>query len=177
MFAGVIPQRLPAGWVVCDGSALSISEYQELYALLGTTYGGDGRSTFGIPDLRGRIPLGTGSGVGLTPRVLGQSFGTEAVTLTIANIPAHTHALMASTQTASINVPGPTAVLANTNGIIVQTKPVNAFQEQAKVVKSTTMDSAAINDIGGNSDHDNMMPFLAINFIIATSGIYPTSNN
>jgi microcystin-dependent protein len=151
----------PVGWHLCDGSLLSIAEYNALYALLGTTYGGDGVSTFGVPDLRGRLAVGQGNGTGLTPRVMGQSFGTE-----IANAawPVHTHTLMASSSAAAIGTPGGNVLATTTTDV-----PLYDVKSNPKA-----FDARAINSAGGSQPHMNVMPSSCINFIISTSGYFPS---
>lgn len=161
MFGGT---RAPEGWRVCDGSILGIDEYTELFALIGATYGGDGASTFGLPDLRGRLPVGQGSAAGLSNRVMGQQFGTNNVTLTTDNLPVHSHAIAASTNTADAITPGPTQVL-GTPGESLFYGPVagkKAFSD------------AAFSSTGGGSAHNNQMRTLSINYIIAVSGAFPS---
>lgn len=156
----------PVGWMFCDGSLLPIAENDALYTLLGTAYGGDGVATFGIPDLRGRAPIHAGNGNGLTPRVMGQMFGLEAVTLTAATTPTHYHPVHAS------STPG------------TQADPTGAYWAAASTGESQysqanpniAMSGAATQPSGGGQPHENMMPFQAVSFIIAVAGIYPTQN-
>jgi microcystin-dependent protein len=151
----------PTGWAFCDGQILPISQNTALFSLLGTTYGGDGRSTFALPDLRGRSPLHQGQGPGLTSRPLGESAGVETVVLTQSQIPVHTHTLAGGGAAASTNPSG------------------NVFgtPASAKIYGSATsmvpMSSAAIGPAGQNQAHDNRQPYLALSFIIALQGIFP----
>ena len=159
MFAG---NFAPRGWAFCDGQLLAVSQNDALFSLLGTIYGGDGRTTFGLPDMRGRIAIHAGSGPGLSPRRLGAKFGTEKETLTVNELPSHTHPLQA-TDDASNNQ-----------------QPANALPGRAQIDAYTSDFSAqhfattAISSVGGSRSHLNLMPFLCINFIIALYGIYPS---
>ena len=160
MFAG---NFAPRGWALCDGQLLAVSQNDALFSLLGTIYGGDGRTTFGIPEMRGRIPVHEGTGPGLSNRNLGARSGAEDVTLTLNNIPSHTHPLVASTQAADeTELQG--HVLASTNA------PV----DQYGLTQPKSMSVSAITGTGGGQSHPNMMPFLAVNFIIALAGVYPS---
>jgi microcystin-dependent protein len=157
MFAG---NFAPAGWSMCEGQLLPISEFDTLFNLIGTTYGGDGETTFALPDLRGRIPIHVGPGF-----TQAQTGGVEEVTLTGQQLPSHTH-------TAA-------AVSGNTNGIA---SPANAAWGSVTTgtpytdqVGDTTMNPGALGNIGGNSPHSNMMPYLCVNFIIAMFGIFPST--
>lgn len=155
MFAG---NFAPLGWAICDGSVLSISENSALYSLLGTTYGGDGQTAFALPDLRGRAPLHQSNTGNIHP--LGQKGGTETVTLTTVNLAAHTHPAAAGTGGTAVTSP---------NGSWWGTSTFNSYSTEAP---NTTLN--AINASGGGQPHENMMPFLAINFIIALNGVYPS---
>jgi microcystin-dependent protein len=147
----------PVGWNFCDGSQLSIAQYDALYSLLGTTYGGDGQTTFGVPDLRGRVPVHTN---GNYP--LGQLGGLESVPLTAANIPPHNHQFFASTNTADQASPANNVVGATTSGQI--------FRNAGGVADFATN---AISVAGQGQPHDNLQPYLCVNYIIALEGIYP----
>lgn len=169
MFAGAKP---PADWLICDGSLLQIAQHQPLYALIGTIYGGDGSNTFALPDLRGRLAMGTGSGPTLTPRALAQATGAESVTVTVANIPVHTHGVMATTLAATQMAPASNATFAdlspNTGYIDTAASPAGSFS-------SVDMGNAAVTpSAGGGLPHENRMPSLPITFIIATNGLFPT---
>lgn len=167
MFGG---NYAPDGWVLCDGRTLSIDENNALYALIGATYGSDGASTFKVPDLRGRIPVHQGNGTGLTSRTLGASFGVENVTLTEANLPAHTHAIAAG-GTASTNLPTG-AYLADATGF-------NLYAPAA-TTGMATMDANVMEASGGASPvvtpFSNLMPGQCVSFIMATAGMYPTQD-
>lgn len=155
----------PRGWNFCDGSTLPIAQYDALFALIGTTYGGDGQSTFSLPDLRSRAPLHQGQGPGLTPRVIGEVGGTENVTLVTAQLPAHTHGLQATTSDATTPTPSASVMLAANAGVkLYSPKPATV----------ATGNSAATT--GGSQPHSNVMPYLAVNFIIALEGIFPPQN-
>jgi microcystin-dependent protein len=156
----------PAGWNFCDGSLLAIANNDALFNLIGTTYGGDGQNTFGLPDLRSRIPIHTGQGPGITQNyVLGTTGGAEAVTLTTSQLPAHNHGLFASSDPG--NATGPQGnLLAN---------PVNTFP-YFPAPGSLQLNAQTLQQAGGSQPHDNMMPFLCISFIISLFGVYPTQN-
>jgi microcystin-dependent protein len=155
----------PKGWALCDGQLLPINQNQALFTLLGTSFGGDGKTTFALPDMRGRVPVGTGEGLGLTNRNLGDQGGQESVTLTIAQMPMHRHNLMASTATANTTAPGGDA-LANSS-----TTPVYSTGTTNVAMKSTSVNTA-----GKNQPHENMQPFLGMTCIIALQGIFPSQN-
>jgi microcystin-dependent protein len=167
MFAG---NFAPRGWALCDGQLLAISQNDALFSLLGTIYGGDGRTTFGLPELRGRIPIhaGSGSGPGLTTRALGAKSGSETNTLAANQVPAHSHNLMGTTNFADDSSPVGKlpAVAAGAN--LYKTGGAN----------QVTMDDEMIAPAGNTSpsSHKNVMPFLCLNFIIALFGIYPSRN-
>ena len=155
MFAG---NFAPAGWAFCDGQLLPISENETLFQLIGTTYGGDGQSTFALPDLRGRIPLHQGNGY-----ILAETGGAEEVTLTVNQIPAHNHTFMASTST---------GVDANASFKTLAGSPnVRVYRPQ---VPNSNMEASAIASVGGNQPHTNFMPYLCIDFIISLFGIFPS---
>lgn len=159
MFAG---NFAPQGWAFCDGQLLSISGNDALFALLGTIYGGDGRTTFGLPDLRGRIPIHMGSGPGLTPRIIGQKFGAETHTLTVNELPSHTHTMQANAQNADEHNPGGELLAATAGDLYIADTP------------NVPMNAASIANAGGSQSHDNMQPFLCVNFIISLFGIFPS---
>ncbi len=143
----------PRNWAFCEGQLLPISQYSALFSLLGTNFGGDGRTTFGLPDLRGRVALGAGQGPGLSNYVLGEKAGQEQVTLLASQIPAHAHA--ASTQSASESNP---------------TANVPAFVP----IYSKTADAALAPSGGQSGAHENRQPFLVLNYVIALQGIFPS---
>jgi microcystin-dependent protein len=155
MFAG---NFAPAGWMFCEGQLLPISENETLFQLIGTTYGGDGQSTFALPDLRGRIPLHQGNGF-----VLAETGGAEEITLTVNQIPVHTHPFLASGDVGDqINLAG--ALPSNSNGVIpyIEDPP------------STNMNASDIGSVGGSQPHNNFQPYLCVDFIISLFGIFPS---
>lgn len=152
----------PQGFALCDGQLLAISQNDALFSLLGTTYGGDGRTTFGLPDLRGRVPIHVGNGPGLTFRQLGSKSGSEQVTLTTANLPPHTHGFSASTATGDSKHPAQRLPAAGVEP---------AYADAANLV---SMNTGALAAAGGSGGHTNLMPFQCVNFIIALVGIYPS---
>jgi microcystin-dependent protein len=166
MFAG---NFAPRGWALCDGQILPISQYDALFSLLGTMYGGDGRTSFGLPDLRGRAPIHAGSGPGLTPRPVGQKGGAETVTLTVNQLPAHSHqAQIKADSTVATSDNPQKALLARNAGSTPQygITPNTALSDSAVTITSA----------GGGQSHPNMQPFLTVNYIIALQGIYPSRN-
>jgi microcystin-dependent protein len=166
MFAGnYAPQR----WMLCYGQIMAIAGEEALFSLLGSTYGGDGRSSFGIPDMRGRIPLHHGQGPSLTPRLQGQLLGLETVTLDLSQIPPHSHKMQCSTNPASSSDPTQ-MVLAE---VAADRKLYDTTLESSKIVE---MENDAIEDAGSDAAHSNMMPVMGLNFIMCRSGIYPQRN-
>jgi microcystin-dependent protein len=157
MFAGTFA---PAGWALCNGQMLAISENDALFNLIGTTYGGDGQQTFGLPNLQGRVPIHMTSS-----SVLGQNGGVETVTLTTQQMPAHTHALMASTSAGTQNSP--------TGNVTAASPSITLYTAD---VTDTNMNAAAVSTVGQGGQHDNLMPFLCFNFIISLFGIFPPHN-
>jgi len=157
----------PTGWAFCDGRLLSITQNTALFALLGTTFGGNGTTDFALPDFRGRAQIGQGSGSGLTPRQMGDLGGEETVTLTVDQMPAHSHPALASSNTGTSDAPAG-RVLANTA----------VGGEDPKIYSSATanvsMGPSAIGSVGGSKPQDNMPPFLTVNCIIAVNGIFPS---
>lgn len=153
----------PIGWLPCEGQLLSIFDYDTLYSLLGTTYGGDGENTFALPDLRGRLPIHQGTGPGLSTRMMGETGGSEQVTLSASQMPAHRHTLQASTRRATVGRAATDGLLATATAPIYGPPPA-----------SSTLEASTLNAIGQGLPHDNMPPFLALSFIIAFQGIYPS---
>ena len=178
MFAG---NFAPRGWAYCDGQLLPINQNQALFSILGTTYGGDGRTTFGLPDLRGRTAVGPRNGPGLSNYILGQRFGVETVTLSTSQIPSHTHLATVHEGAATIPVnttdgdadtTSPSAgVLANTGDDLYASGTPNGTYPAAAPVSGTTVTNLPN---GGNQWHENRPPALAINYIIALTGTYPS---
>lgn len=161
----------PEGWLICNGEPVPVAKYQVLYSLIGTTYGGDGRTTFNLPDLRGRVPVGQGQGTGLTNRVVGQRSGRSTITPTLANFPAHSHVFSVSGKEGERNAPSSNAALA-----VPQTQPLGVIYAYAPPGLGTAqqMDEKVITTAdGGSTQQANLMPYLCINFIIATFGLYP----
>ncbi len=152
----------PAGWMLCEGQLLPISENETLFTLLGTTYGGDGQSTFGLPDLRGRLPVHQGTLAGQT-FTIGQAAGVESVTLTAQQIPVHTHPLNASTNNA--------AATAASGNLLAQTPSYTPYGAFSPI---SPLNAAAVGTAGGSQPHDNLQPYLCLNFIISLFGIFPT---
>lgn len=164
LFAGTYA---PQGWLACDGSQIQISENEILFTLLGTTYGGDGVRTFALPDLRNRLPVGQGTGPALSPRTMGQTFGAASVPLTQAQLPAHSHTIQGSADNATTGIPGPTTVLATlASGTLYDSGVPNPTLER-------NLSPQSIPVVGGSVPHSNLMPTTALNYIIATVGIYP----
>lgn len=167
MFGGNFP---PLGWAFCNGSLLLISQNEALYALIGTIYGGDGVNTFALPDLRGRVPLHQGSLAG-NNYIPGQKAGVESVTLLPANLPLHSHAAYASTAAPPVTGSGISLTGASA---YVPAAPAKPRLYAAAGAATVGMAGQTIQPSGGNQPHNNMAPFLAISFIIALEGIYPT---
>ena len=153
----------PRGWAFCDGQILPINQNQSLYSLLGTTYGGDGRTSFALPDLRGRTPIHVGSSNG-TSHTLGQKSGEETHTLSAAEMPSHDHVAQASSDNATGGIPVDTALARST--LPLYHTPANL----------TAMNAMSVSNVGGGQAHENMMPYLALNFCIALRGLFPSRN-
>lgn len=160
MFAG---NFAPRGWAFLDGQLLSINQNEALFSLLGTIYGGDGRTTFGLPDLRGRLPLHVGQGPGLSNRPIGSKGGTEKETITETQLPSHTHTMQGSSSVA--NQAGPQG------RVVAESSTFDLYQSGAP---GADMSADAITSVGGGQSHTNLMPFLCINFIIALFGVFPS---
>ncbi|OIN59192.1 phage tail protein [Arsenicibacter rosenii] len=163
---------VPRGWARCNGQLLSIVQNQALFSLIGTTYGGDGVTTFALPDLRGRVPNGCGQGPGLSEYVMGQAAGEEHVTLLTSNMPQHNHLLMASEGAATTNDPQ-NNYLARSTGVLDSgegTVTVKTYGSQPM----TAMNPMSIGMSGGTMPHDNMQPYLTMSYCIALQGIYPS---
>jgi microcystin-dependent protein len=155
MFAG---NFAPAGWMFCEGQLLPISEYETLFNLIGTTYGGDGQSTFQLPDLRGRLPIHQGNGF-----TLAETGGVETVTLTVSQIPAHSHPFLASTSAGGTRDPGGNVLAAAVAGSIYR-------QE----TPAAALAAGSVGSTGGSQPHDNFQPYLCIDFIISLFGVFPS---
>ncbi|WP_414568798.1 phage tail protein [Nostoc sp. CCY 9925] len=162
----------PVGWALCDGQLLPISGNDALFALIGTTYGGDGQTNFALPDLRGRAPIHQGTGTGLSPRNIGKPIGAEAVTLTTDQLPQHNHSLTANTNS------NPGVITATDKSPVNNVPATGTLEMYAR--PSDPLVSMSANAIapfvGGSQPHSNMQPFQAINFIIALEGIFPQRN-
>lgn len=156
----------PRNWAFCEGQLLAIASNNALFSLLGTIYGGDGRTTFGLPDLRGRVPLHQGTGLGLTPRTIGSAGGSEAVSLTAAHLPAHTHAWQGTNAPATETQPGGNVVAGNA--------AVDAYRDAP--VPPGTFAPASIANAGNAaaSGHENRQPYIALHYIIALAGVFPS---
>jgi len=150
----------PAGWSFCEGQLLPISENETLYQLIGTTYGGDGQSTFGLPDLRGRLPLHQGNGF-----TLARAEGVEQVTLTVPQIPAHAHPLLAAT------APGTAA--SPQNSLLAASGSSNVYRQGPAAV---ALSNQTVGPAGGSQPHTNLQPYLCVDFIISLFGLYPPPN-
>ncbi|WP_395787673.1 phage tail protein [Aquimonas sp.] len=159
----------PNGWQACDGSLLAISEYDALFALIGTTYGGDGQTTFAVPDLRGRLPIHQGTGPGLSTYVIGQRAGTETVTVLPTQMPAHTHILAVTSGAASALTPTPSSLPGTVSGDTFYASDITGATALPMSAQST---SAA----GGSQPHENCMPTLTVQYAIATQGIFPSQS-
>jgi len=166
LFAG---NFAPKDWLLCNGAVLNISEYDTLYMLIGSAYGGDGQNTFAVPDLRGRLPVGQGNGQGLSPRLLAQVYGTESVTLVTAQLPPHNHAFNATAATATS--PRPDGMLFAQTGADNLYGPAPGSDPQPQTMTASTVVAA-----GGNQPHANIMPSMGLNYIIAVTGIFPSRN-
>jgi microcystin-dependent protein len=169
----------PKNWTFCQGQLLAISTNQALFALLGTAYGGNGTTTFGLPDLRSRLPIGTDMFTSGGQYPLGTMTGTETVTLLGPHIPAHTHQLKAaagSGLTTNTTVPDGTVGLGVTQGIGSDNKPFNAFVYVKDAAPASVLDASAVGMAGGQQPHNNLMPSLAINACICLFGTFPSRN-
>ena len=157
----------PRSWAFCDGQLLPVAQNTALFSLIGTTYGGDGRTTTALPNMQGRLPMHPGRGPGLTSRRLGQKGGVEMVTLTEAQMPNHTHTLSGSTEEAEFDgSPNPGN---NLTGVVEGGK-----EPYAPSANLTSLSASALPNTGGSQAHNNLQPFLAMNFIIALQGLYPS---
>jgi microcystin-dependent protein len=160
MFAG---NFAPVGWMFCNGQLLPISENETLFQLIGTTYGGDGESTFALPNLQSRVPIHMGNGPDGVSYPLSQMAGTESVTLTTQQIPIHNHALIATTSTGTLSDP--------TNNILSDSPNIKLYTAQ---VPGQTLNANTVTPVGGSQPHENCQPFLCINYIISLFGLFPS---
>lgn len=161
----------PRGWAFCNGQLLSIAQNTAVFSLLGTTYGGDGRTTFGLPDLRGRAPIHFGQGPGLSVYQQGQTGGVETVTLLTTEIPAHSHNLNVNNANANVHTPVNNSSIAasmDINGDVA-----NGF---VNTTPGTTLNAGSIGVAGGNQPHENRSPYLTLNYIICLQGVFPSRN-
>lgn len=165
MFGGNFPIR---GWAFCNGGSLSIAQNDALFALIGTTYGGDGVNTFNLPDLRSRVPVGTGAASGFQSYSLGQAGGAETVTLTTATIPSHNHLPAALPAAGNSSAPA--------GNVTAWAQPNSGNSRYSTGAATGLMNSAAIGIAGSSQPHENMLPFMGINYIIALEGIFPPRN-
>lgn len=149
----------PKGWALCNGQLLPINQNQALFALLGTTYGGNGQTNFALPNLRGQVPIHMGNG-----HTLGETAGSTSTTLNIQQLPTHTHFLQATNTAATLDAPG---------GNVLGKAPTAAYGPAASL---TPMSAGTVGSVGGSQPHNNMMPYLVLNFIIALQGIFPSRN-
>ncbi|MEW4371319.1 phage tail protein [Paenibacillus kandeliae] len=169
MFAGAGGTRVPAGWSFCDGKLLSVNENQALFALIGNVYGGDGKTTFALPDLRGRVPIhaGTSPKSAMTYN-LGSSGGAETATISEIQLPAHTHAVNVVDGSGKATTANPG------NTVLPATSLVNFYMTPPATPTVVNMNTASVTTTGGSVAHSNIMPYVTIGFIIALQGIYPT---
>ncbi len=158
----------PRGWAFCDGQLLDIESNEALFAILGTTYGGDGHHKFGLPDLRGRVPVNAGHGDGLTPRSIGQKTGAETVVLSAAQLPEHQHDLLITGPPLE-DIPITNDAIGRADALVIGTEPDAQTGTGPLCHKTTGMN-------GGGAAHDNMQPSLCINYIIALEGTFPSRN-
>ena len=162
MFAGSFA---PKGWATCDGQLLPISQNTALFSLLGTFYGGDGKSTFALPNLAGSVPIGQGQGPGLSDRFLGEASGTQTVTLLTSEMPQHTHNWGGSGNQGDVPAPSP-------NVVLTQSSPGQVYQTNT-TANLAQMNFQMLTTAGSSLPHNNMMPFLTVFFIIAQQGVFP----
>jgi microcystin-dependent protein len=155
----------PKGWAFCDGQILPLSQNTALFSLLGTTYGGDGKSNFALPNMQGNAPMHPGQGPGLSLHDLGETGGSDTVTLLESEIPSHSHLLMADNNNALLNIPDPTAALARSVG-------TNSYQSNTTQT-IVNMSDNTVAPAGGDQPHNNLMPYLTLNFCIALQGVFP----
>ena len=161
----------PVNWAFCNGQTVNISDNAALYNLIGTTYGGNGTTTFNLPNLQSRICVGQGQGQGLSPYVMGQIGGTEQVTLTVGTLPAHQHSLSASQNTVSTNMPS-----GNLTGAGITQPTPAVFYTTGTPTQTGNMNAATVSNTGSSQPHENRMPLQCVTFIIALYGIYPSQS-
>jgi microcystin-dependent protein len=161
----------PKNFMLCNGQILAIRTNTALFSLLGTTYGGDGKTTFALPDLRGRNAIQQGQGPGLTPRILGETGGTPTVTLITTEMPAHVHLVNANNASGSTNDP-----TNNFPGVAVDAGSGNEYTIYTSTAPNSNFNMTAVGPQGGNQPHQNMPPYLGLNFIICVQGVFPARN-
>lgn len=161
----------PDGWAFCDGALLSVSDYQELFNLIGTTYGGDGSETFALPDLRGRVAIGQGHGPGLSSYPVGTMVGQEEVTLTVAQLPPHSHPVHGANTPGNSDVPASNTVLASPGGQAGSGQYETPAYAPPGV--QTALNAASVGYAGGHQQYSNLQPYLTMNFCIALTGAFP----
>ncbi len=161
----------PLNWALCNGASMNIQQNPALFSLLGTTFGGDGRTTFDLPHLQGRVPSHPGTGPGLTHVRLGEKSGSEGVTLNTGEIPSHTHNVQASSQNANSNDPAGRILAKARTGTGPNATDIYFYRPNAIL---RAMNTAAVESAGGGQSHDNMQPYLVLNLCIALQGIYPS---
>ncbi len=167
----------PAGYAMCNGQLLAISQNQALFSLLGTTYGGDGVSTFALPNLQGRVPIHQGNGAGLSPYVIGQVGGTENVTLATGQMPAHSHALGAFNGAGNTSIPtGAFLAQGPSTGSGPNATALDTYNPNANATPLLNLNAGAIQTAGGGQPHVNIQPYLCVNYIIALQGVFPARN-
>lgn len=166
----------PAGWMMCSGQIIPISENDVLFQLIGTTYGGDGQSTFALPDLRGRVPVHQGQGAGLSNYVIGQASGAESVTLNTNQIPQHNHMMLTTAQTATAATPSTGTIMANENVSNGSNNPYTYAPYNAGTPAQQPLSGASIAQTGGNQPHNNIQPVLTVTYCISLFGIFPSQN-
>jgi len=172
LFAGNFP---PRGWAFCQGQILAIATNTALFSILGTTYGGNGQTTFALPDLRGRTPVGQGQGLGLSPVSLGEVAGVESVTLITSQMPQHNHLMQVNTSAPADQVSPANNFLAAATGTYgPDSVTVNTYA--ATSTQNATLAATSISIAGGTTPHENRQPFLGLNYIIALQGIFPSRN-
>lgn len=167
LFAG---SYAPENWHLCDGSLVAINTYQALFSLIGTTYGGDGVTTFGLPDLRGRIPISQGQGANLTSRTIGQNGGSETVALQAAQVGTHMHTMRTAGTTATTPTLGSSVMFANTVSTVTQYLKPGLGSAGGTAVNPV---AATVSNAGNSAPHQNMMPTATLTYIIALNGTYP----
>ncbi len=184
------PNWAPCNWFLCEGQLLEISQFKPLYSLIGNSYGGDGVTTFALPDMRGRVPFGQGQGTGLTNRQVGDQVGTETVTLSVAELPAHSHSATTSTPTvasSSIQINAAAAAITPNPAGSLPAQPSNnvpnygntvgpAMSPNMAQLTSLTFNpvTTTVGDTGGDGAHNNMQPGTCLSFIICYAGLFPT---